>query len=325
MTLFAAKAATDALWIGPHNTFTRNGLVLNDRSALDCYWVEDPTGFDSPDRRAGETENVQEDGSLPDLGYFNSRTMTLTGYIQAGTYTKLVQMSRALLNCMLGHVERPLLISSYVDLLTMPDVTINCRPTEKPTIATAITRDDQSGVFKRNFTLSLRASDPVFLWVGEQSRTLTPTSVAALGRSYDRTYDLAYDVYMDASGSPTSAGSSLTVRNAGNYKATPAITFTGYMLNPTLINNTNGYRIKLNGAIAAGEFISIDVKSGKIVDGLGNSRASQWDPVSDWMVLEGVVDWVTGEPLSGYNELVLLLADFDSSAQVALTWHHTSV
>ena len=315
---FEPFAPTSALLIGPHNRFLRQGLVLNDRSSLDCYWINELTGFDSADISISEQPNVQEDGATPDPGFHGGRTMTMTGYIQAGSYPKMLAMGRALLDSVLDLVESPMTIYAVGDVIIMPTVTINCRLADKVAIDTKIQQDDITGVFKRNFTMALRATSPVFKSIETKTVSIAPESVADLGRFYPRTYDLTYPTLMDSRGNTAANLNMLSVINEGNWDAQPIIRFTGPMSGIELINFTGTQSMRLIGAIAAGDYIEINTETGTIRDSLGQNQSAMWDTTSDWIVLKG-----TRPGLDGNNTLQLNVDSFDTGAMLTVTFSDT--
>lgn len=331
-TEFSPFQAVSDFLVGPHCRLQRNGLVFNDRSKIECYWVEEFGGFESPDLRVGEDDNVQMDGGIPQPGFYGGRTMTMTGWVQAGTYPHLVRMQRALLDSMVGLVETPMLITTAggelglpdFGMFLQPDVLIDCRPVDKPQLSVKIEQEDRTGVFKRNFTIALRAiTNPTYRGTAIHSETLLPTIQSELGRIYDRTYDLVYATPLSA-GVPTVAGENvLSVVNKGNYDAPPILRFKGPMAGVTLTNQTTQQYIHLTGSIDGGKYVEINVKTGSITDQDGELAANVWDPASDWLVLHGTRDKVTGQAHTGINELKLVVQSFGAGAGVDVTWQDT--
>lgn len=326
---FAPKAPTKAFLVGPHSIFVRNGLVLNDRSKLECYWVEEPTGFDSPELKVSSVENVQEDGSLAEPGLYGERTMTLSGYIQAGTYTQVMEMGRELLDSLIGLDEVPLLITTMAGLLELPgfgmfqhpDMTINCRPSDRPQLSMGIVGSDITGIFKRNFTIVLKASDPLFRSTIIKTATLVPSVQSELGRAYNRSFPVGYTASIGASGQPVPPDvNEITLRNDGNYAAWPIIRFSGQMNGVVLTNLTNDHSIHLVGTVAAGDLVEINTLTGDIVDQDGNDASSFWNSISDWMRLRGTRNPHTGALSNGDNIIQLTAATLGLGARVDFFW-----
>lgn len=320
---FAPFAPSSALIIGAHNIFVRNGVTLNDRTQLECIWVEETTGFESPDVRISSQENVQEDGSLPDPGFYGERTMTFNGWIQAGTYPQVLNISRVLLDCLIGLKEVPLLITTQPEsVFEMPDVTINCRPAGRPSLATKIEASDRTGVFKRAFSFSLVAStNPFLIATAVKSDTLTPSVVSQFGRVYPRIYDLVYETPIDGTGTPTAGtgANTITLVNEGNWQSKPIIRFNGGVSDIILINMTNGQMLTINGSIANGDYYELNVEAGTIVNSLGQNMAEFLDTASDWMVLEGQHDGYDGT-----NVIVASVGSYDGAASIQFIYSDTS-
>jgi hypothetical protein len=308
------------LIFGPHNQFVRNGITFNDRSLLECYWVDDPTGFETPARNVTSTQNVQQHGSLPETSFYGERTMTLTGSVRAGNYPQLMRMAKRLQTSCVSLDEKPMLITTKKDgAFKQPDVTINCKVADL-SIATAIDNNDITGVLKRAFTVSLRASNPIFQEIEEQSVTLIPTTVTDRGRTYDRYYDRQYNIPMDQDQNPVaSSGNQIIVVNHGNWIAQPRLVFTGPLGYTTFTNEENGQAIYVR-PLGSGQSISIDMYNGDIVDQDGYNAASMVETVSDWMWFNGIYD-----EHDGSSTLSLFVNTFDTGAKVDITWRATSI
>lgn len=316
-------APTDALLIGPHSVFEYGGLVLNDRTQAECYWVDETIGFDSADLKITSYDDVQEDGEIPDFGAWGSRTMILNGYVKASSYTRLLEMGYALLNAVKKLSEEPLVIralDSTSGYLVQDSVFIPCRMGDKPTVDMKLQAEDPYGPKRRRFSVTLKATKPAFLAQDESEVEIVPEITSFLGRVYDRTYDLEYATPIDSEGNPSSGTNTVFALNKGNYKANTIVTFYGPMSPATLANNTNGQQVKLKHALLEGQSISFDVATGLVVDENGDARASFIDSRSDYLVLEGDGDGVN-------NELQLSLEDFDTDlgAKVVIAWRSTTV
>ena len=315
-------APTTAFIVGPHSVISHNGIVFNDRSTTECYWVTEFGGFDAADLRLSSEENTQEDGELAGPGFRDARVMTMTGAIRAGSYTKYLEMARALLDAYSGPlVETPMLIrpATGSTIFAHPEMQIGCRLSDKPQVETALRESDLRGMIKRPFTIALKAhKQPMYESVVEHYDDLVPTAISQLGRVYDRTYDLVYETFLDSSGNPALSGNSITVHNDGNYGAKPVIRFTGSMSGISLINETNGHRINLKHSIADGEYIEVDVREGRVRNHLGENAMATWDLSSDWLELDGKRGGATGD-----NVLSLLVDSFSGSPKVEIWWRDT--
>lgn len=321
----AAFAGTDVFVVGPHSRFTYNGLTLNDRSLIETYWVESSTGFDSPDVIVSAQQNVEETGELPDPGFYGGRTMTLTGWVQAGSYPQVLRMSRLLLDAFVGLVERTMTIGvAEASYFVQPDMVIDCRPSDRPQLTMDVQQEDLTGLLKRPFTISLRASDPTFRGVTEHHVALVPTVVSSLGRSYDRTYDYAYDLFMTGDGDPnlTASGNAnlISLTNTGNWRASLRLRFNGPMSLIKLVNETTD-QVMIVNEIGVGEFVEVDTgPGGGVVDQDGNPAGALIDPVSDWTWLVGRLNGS-----DGVNDLSLYVDSYGAGASLDFYWHDTSI
>lgn len=321
---FVLPDATSAFMVGPHNLFVYDGLMtLNDRTALETVWVDEMTGFESPDIVATAQSSAGEDGELPDPGSIGGRTVGLTGWIQAGSYMALMDLSRRFLDAFTGvRTERELLITTHPgSKFGHQDMFLMCRPSDRPTLSTKIETGDFSGLLKRSFSLSLRASlDPTFRSSELHYQSFIPQIISTTGRVYDRTYDLAYSVPMGPDDMPSDGGNVFQVINRGNYYAAPVIRFNGRMSTVVLTNRTTDQVIRLNGQVDSGDSLEINVKSGEITDSEGRPAAGMFNTSSDWLQLAG-----TRDAPGGVNELDISLSSFGSLASVELSWRDTQL
>jgi hypothetical protein len=323
---FRVKQPTSVFSIGPHSLLQRNGIIFNDRSQLECYWVDDFTGFERPDIRVTDEENPQDHGSTPGPSFYGSRTMTMGGFIRCGSYPVLMEMDSALVDSLVDLATHSMLIKAKdrtdpESYITHPDMQIACRPVDWQ-IAKQIDADDTKGFLRRNFTLALRASNPFYTSLARKSVEIEPEVITTLGRVYDRFYDLVYDTPMDEFGNPVPPGGSVNSAeavNEGNWDASPILRFHGAMTNPFLTNNTNGHVIRLEGQIDTGDYIEVNVETGDIIDAIGVSRYAQWDSTSDWLRLVGKRGTMTG-----VNHLTLGVTDFSAGARCEIEWRDTA-
>lgn len=319
---YAAKAATPAFFVGPHNRLHRNGIVFNDRSQLECFWVEDFSGFQSPGLRAGEVENSQESGATPTPALHGSRPMTMTGWIQAGTYTTLINMQRALMDSLLDLVQMDMTVGvAPASYFTQPDVTISCRPSDVPQIGVQIQQGYLSGLLKSAFTVALTAFDPNYYGTTLKNESIAPEVVSVPGRPYDRVYDISYIDLLDLSGDLVEDGDPnvLTVQNDGNWDASVVLRATGAMANVTVVNQTTGQRMYFAN-VEAGDYIEVDTHPdrGSVRDQTGSLRSNLLDPRSDWMVLQGIRNGSDGS-----NRIVLYAESYDEDATLQVSFRDT--
>lgn len=317
--LFQAKTATSRLSVGPHALVERNGIVFNDREALENYWVEDFTGFGRPEGSLSEEANPQEDGATPYPSTYGGRTMTMSGFIRAGSLPTAIEMKGALEDSLVSLIETPLVIGVQEGspFLTPPEAQIYCRPSDW-NIDSKVRQGDQSGLLLRDFTVALRATNPRYVSTSTKTLVITPTAVSALGRSYPRAYPLTYDTPMDPSGVPSSSTPQGIAHNAGNWPALPVVRFNGYMDGVRLVNEENGHMIMLTRAVEDGDYIEINMRTGRITNSLNERAASAWSSLSDWMRFEGVRGGSSGD-----NTLTLYVDDFGLGAHVDVSWEDT--
>lgn len=325
--LFAAKAATNVFIVGPHSVFQYGSLIMNDRSLLEGYWCDEFQGFEDPDLRLSADVRPNQDGEDPGPGLYGGRTLTISGWIRAGTYPRLLVLAKNLeLAFQTMGIEQPLIIRPAAGSVyfTHPQMYIYCRKSDRVNISRQTVQKDMSGVYERKFQITLRASDPWFQSVSAYTQTIVPTVVSFLGRVYDRAYNLVYVTTMNSTGDPAAAANKAVVTNAGDYPASPVIRFNGYMRGVVFTNNTNGDRIQLTQDILDGDYVEVNVKEGTVLDRNGNNKADAFGTTSDWLKISGA-GTNPGQVPGGANELALAVSAFGTHASVATTWQDTSI
>jgi hypothetical protein len=320
MSNFAAKVASSRLVVGPHNLLVRNGITFNDRTQLETYWVEDFTGFEKPDLELPTEVDPQSDGETPLPASRGGRTMTMTGYIRAGTYPKILEMSADLEDSLIDLIEWPMVIKVQAGspFFTQPDVQISCRPSDW-SIDKKISQSDLDGIFTRAFTVALRASKPRYLSTAIKVVTLTPTTWLTFPGGGGGL------IFPGGGGGLTFPYPDTKVAsNVGNWAAQPVIRFTGIIGDSAngiqVINSTNGQALTVTGPIAAGEYIEVDVAAGTVKDQTGAYRSSRKTSASDWLQIEGKRGGSTGD-----NTLLLNVYTWGAGGQVTATYRDSSM
>lgn len=228
-----------------------NGLLLNVRRWWDTYIVTEIDGLDDADIRDARDQNPVAHGETAFDSYYGGRTITLTGRIRAYSLPKLRDLEQAM-RAAFGDLQEHLLIVR--GKTPAQDVAIYCKKYQKLNIKEAQT--DMR--LMRDFQVTLRASDPFLVSYLEH---YAPVVMAA---------------------SP----STIAVSNNGNFESRPRYRVVGPITNPVILNNTNGKQMKLNGTIAAGQLVEIDVRRKTVQDATGANKFSMLDVTSDWATLD---------------------------------------
>lgn len=171
-----------------------------------------------------------------------------------------------------------------------------------------------SAFFRRNFLLTLRASDHRIQSRFQYTKQIAVTALTQLGRVYDKTYNDTYTTYIDSTGTATTQSNLMTVTNSGDVQSDPTIRLYGYMSRPVITNQANGQKLLITGTIASGDYFEINIQNHTVKDSLGVNRFGQVDPSSDWPTLE-----------PGANILQLGLDDYDSVAKIVTYWRHAHI
>lgn len=144
--------------------FGYNGLVMNNRQWADSILITGIDGFSDPDIRDDREVNPQDHGETAFESWYGGRTIVLKGYIRTFTLDKLRDMESAIKSAFMSLEEKPLVIQGR----TLPTtVQIWCKKNAPMQWSEEQTRDD---CFKRDFMITLRASNPRFFSVEEEVR-----------------------------------------------------------------------------------------------------------------------------------------------------------
>lgn len=164
-----------------------NGIYLNNRSWIDTYIVNQIGGLEDPDLRDDREVNPQQHGETAFDAFYGGRTITLTGYIRAYNIHKLRDMQQALKQALAGlKNEKELILHSWNNPST--DVKILCRKGAPIQMAEIQSVDNY---FRRDFLITLRASNPRFLGIIGNSHTVqlgvVDDFIIDSSESYDKT------------------------------------------------------------------------------------------------------------------------------------------
>lgn len=187
-----------------------------------------------------------------------------------------------------------------IEAITPADTYINCKK-----LSPIAGIEKQSGKhFRRDFQISLAASDPRIYSSTEIKSTKVPTTTTRKGRYYPRTFDYEYTTLLDSTYYVSSDENTVVVSNEGNFESFPTIKLEGGMTNPILVNVTNGTQMVFNVDIAEGDYYLIDLQNRTIEDSYGVSRISALSADSDFIFLSTGdntimlgVDEYSGSPL----------------------------
>lgn len=141
---------------GIENEIEFNGTIINKRGGQDRVIITSIDGLSDADIRDSRENNPGLDGETAFNAYYGGRTIVLNGIIRAGTLGKLRDMQEALRTVFSPLEELPLVFRGTA---RDKDLQIICRKSQPISMA-----ETQQTVldFKREFQITLRASDPRF-------------------------------------------------------------------------------------------------------------------------------------------------------------------
>lgn len=167
----ALPASLDSAPAGLEAVLEYNGIYLNSKGVVDKYRITNIDGLHDADIRDARENNPSSHGETAFTSYYGGRTISLTGRIEAHNVAKLRAMQQALRTAFSSLEELPLYFRMSN---SMYDHYIECRKSSP--IAMAETQQNANN-FYRDFVITLRASDPRFKSVQENSVVIRPNVV----------------------------------------------------------------------------------------------------------------------------------------------------
>lgn len=262
---------------GVESLLNYDGFLLNNRKLLDTYLVTTIDGLADPDVRDSRDVNPGRHGETYFNAYYGGRTVVLTGKIRANTIHKLRDMQQALrqaFNNLDG--ERPLIFGAED---ANNSVYLNCKKSQP----IAMSEIQQDFTYRRDFQVTLRASNPRFLSFDQEWLTWRAPAPMAPGET----------------------AAVIKLVNNGNFGAEPVVQIDG----PILAATNGGPALRLSAAqnnggvitrssftlnakpgtttaIPEGHYLELDSARRTLVE-VGNHRIKtnvfgQFDISSDW-------------------------------------------
>lgn len=262
---------------GVESFLNYDGFLLNNRKLLDTYVITQIDGLADPDVRDSRDVNPGRHGETYFNAYYGGRTIALTGKIRANTIQKLRDMQMELRQAFsdLGD-ERPLIFGAED---ASSAVYLNCKKSQP----IAMSEVQADFTYRRDFQVTLRASNPRFLSYDQEWLTWRATTPLTPGRVVGV----------------------IKLTNDGNFGAEPVVQIDG----PVLAAVNGGPALKLSAvqniggvitrrsftinarpgttiAVAKGHYLELDSARRTLVDvGLNRVKTNifdQLDITSDW-------------------------------------------
>jgi hypothetical protein len=239
-----------------------NGLTLNANKGfpsgtLGAYFITSIQGLDDADVRASADPRPDMHGEIPLLAWYGGRTIVIEGYVLALNSRQLRVMQQSLRTAFAPLTEKSLVFSTG-DTVN-GDVFINCRK-GSPIAMREIIPNNYTQIFRRDFQITMRASDPRF-------QAFTASSAT--------------------SGTNPANLTNIACTNSGNFSAYPVITVTGpFNAGLTITNSVTGTVLKLGTAVGGGVVLTIDCDRRTVVTATGANAFTYLDTTSQWLTLE---------------------------------------
>ncbi len=216
--------------------------TISNTAAGGKAYLTDIDGFGNPDPKVGEHEYANNHGGLITSQYYQSRLLTLAGYIIGQDAADFATARRDFFQAFSFLNAEKLL-----KFTTLNDTALQCNVMIKSRI-----REKQEGPTASSFVLELKAADPLFY---SQNANTVQGGIATLTGAG---FALPFSFPLALSGSLEGI---LTLTNNGNARVYPTqIKLIGPGTNFTLSNKTTGANLLFNGTLAAGEYVTIDPK-----------------------------------------------------------------
>ena len=262
------------------------------------YTVELPIqGFDAPDYRETMYDKPGEDGSVLSSLFYGSRTITLTGHINAqATAAQYEALRRALASaCAVQRDVNGQPKSSVINVTTRGGSSyfLNVFP-RKPTF-------DYEYATTSNFLLHFVSADSVIYGAGQ-------ISSGSIMRPTGGGFILPFILPV---ASATTTGGSVTVANSGNSTALPIVTLTGPLTNPYVQNSATGTFVQLNYTIPGGSFVMIDMANKTVMLNGNSTILSTRTTDSDWWGI-----------LPGTNSISLSTGSTSNTGNVVVSFYN---
>lgn len=220
---------------GVESFLNYDGFLLNNRKFLDTYLVTSIDGLSDADVRDSRDINPGRHGETYFNAYYGGRTIVLTGKIRAHTIQKLRDMQQALRQAFSDlDDERPLIFGAED---ANNSVYLNCKKSQP----IAMSEVQQDFTYRRDFQVTLRASNPRFLSYDQEWLTWRATDPLTPGQAIGV----------------------VKLVNDGNFGAEPVVQIDG----PVLAAVNGGPALKLSavqnvGGVITRRSFTINAKSG---------------------------------------------------------------
>ncbi|MEK6252801.1 MAG: hypothetical protein AABM43_12905 [Actinomycetota bacterium] len=249
--------------VGPDGTT----VIFND--GLSGLWLEEVTGFDSPNIRMNIEELPETDGAIAGDAWMGQRPVTLKG--------KIAGLSPTDRNAVLVSLQRAL-------RALRSDLTLMSQPSGLPAMQVTARLDNfrYSGLFAKDFLISVVCPDP-----GIYSQTVNTAAATQAGTpaTPGAEFPLAFPINFGGGGGAYAVLVSVT--NGGNFTAPAVFRVFGPIKNPQLTNADTGESLYVDSIeLASGEWLDIDMGARTAVKSDGTSwYANVRFPASTWWLL----------------------------------------
>jgi hypothetical protein len=285
-----------ATWyfIGPDDNWVWNHVWFNavdEQLGFQAFYLEDISGFDSPNIRQSIEDIPEYDGAVAGNFYLGSRPVTMRGRIIAPTAAQRNQ-AVALLQRSARALRRDVQILSWPS--GMPPMQVKAR----------VQNLRITGGYVKEFLISMVCPDPRIYSQEQHSDSSSATAGAVFGAPWPLAWPVVW-------GGGTGASAIVNVENVGNIGTPPTLRVHGIIDNPEIRNETTGQSIFIdNVSLAAGEYIDIDVATRTAVSSVsGNIYSRVRFPGTTWWLLE-----------PGVNDIQLRGVSTGAGVQVTVYW-----
>lgn len=269
--------------IGPDGTT----VTFNDGTS--GLWLEDITGFDSPNVRMNIEELPEADGAIAGDSYYGARPVTMTGSFVASSAanrnTAIVSLNRAT-NALRS------------------DITLKSQPTGLPAMQATARLENRriTGAYAKKFFIALTCPD--HRYYSQAITTVTGLAGSQPGAPFPTVFPVDF-------GGGTISGVSVVASNQGNIATPPRIRVWGPCTNPTVTNVRAGLSMQVSPlTLVSGQYVDIDVAARTVTHSNGTNLYDKLVvPPSRWWELE-----------PGGNTVQAIASSFSTGFELDLTY-----
>lgn len=273
------------------------------------YGIKSVHGLFDIDVDSGSVPIPRGDGNIPGEDFLTAKNIEIELIVEAEKQSQT--MADRINNVRLAFQRQDKPIELYFKKPGEPEQFVLARPTGR-----AIQEDTQSEHGIKPITIRLHAADPRLYSTDSHSLSMGVHEIDSGGTEFSMEFDAEF----------TATNTTNVVRNEGNAKAYPILSFGGPEDAGTIdavkiINETTGQEIEITATILDGQTLKADMLSYIRADGnqvIGLDGASRY---ADWVLPREPFYLQPGDNILRYE----ISAGTSTESTVTITWFDTSI